>query len=104
MASADFCLFLFVIAFILLLKFTSLAFAHTADSLNIQTSQGKFFLFLFMQPLYLRSYNLYSIGLLFLMQHHPHNHASYKVSVRRLEYLPTASFRFYLTVNTLALG
>ena len=46
----------------------------------------------------------YSIGLLFRMQHHPHNLALYAVSVRRLKRLPPASFRFHLAVDTLALG
>jgi hypothetical protein len=31
------------------------------------------------------------------MQNHPQNNASYKVSVRRLEYLPPASFRFVVS-------
>ena len=59
---------------------------------HYQFSQGKLIRFLFMQPLHLRQCVLPSIRLLFLMQHHPHNHALYEVSVRRLEYLPPASF------------
>ena len=69
-----------------------------------QFSQGKFIRFLFMQPLHLRLCVLYSIGLLFLLQHHPHIPALYEVSVRRLEYLPPASFRFVVAHDTLALG
>src|SRR5215210_7293787 len=40
-----------------------------------QTSQGKCIRFPFMWPLQLRSCVPYSIGLLFLMQHHPYNYA-----------------------------
>jgi hypothetical protein len=47
---------------------------------------------------------LYSMGLLFVVQHHPHYRALYAVSVRRLECLPPASFRFHLAMDTLALG
>ena len=47
---------------------------------------------------------LCSIRLLFVMQHHPHYPALYAVSVRRLECLPPASFRFHFAVDTLALG
>ena len=47
---------------------------------------------------------LCSIGLLFVVQHHPHFLALYAVSVRRLECLPPASFRFHFTVDTLAIG
>lgn len=69
-----------------------------------QTSQGKCIPFPFMQPLYLRSYTLYSIGLLLLVQHYPCNPALYTVSIRRLERLPPASFRFVVAHDTLALG
>jgi hypothetical protein len=41
---------------------------------------------------------------LFLRQHHPYISALYTVSVRKLECLPPASFRFVVTHDTLALG
>jgi hypothetical protein len=44
------------------------------------------------------------IGLLFVVQHHPHRPALYAVSVRKLPYLPLASFRFQFTLDTLALS
>jgi len=35
---------------------------------------------------------------------YPERQALYPVSVRHIEYLPPASFRFHLTVDTLAFG
>ena len=70
----------------------------------LQISQGKYIRFPVMQPLHLRIDDLYSIGLLFLLQHHPHQPALYAISVRRFNRLPPASFRFHFTVDTLALG
>ena len=44
------------------------------------------------------------IRLLFVMQHHLHQHALYAVSVRRLPCLPTASFRFAVDCDALTFG
>ena len=44
------------------------------------------------------------IGLLLLMQHYPCLPAFYQVHVHRANRLPTASFRFRLTADTLAFG
>jgi hypothetical protein len=44
------------------------------------------------------------IGLLFLLQHHPYQPALYAVSVRQLERLPPASFRFRFATDTLAIS
>ena len=72
--------------------------------IRLQISQGKCIRFPFMQPQHLRGCTPYSIGLLFLMQHYPYNPAFYAVSVRGLERLPPASFRFVVAHDTLALG
>ena len=44
------------------------------------------------------------IGLLLLMQHYPCLPAFYQVLVHRANRLPPASFRFHLTMDTLAFG
>ena len=43
-----------------------------------------------------------TFGLHLLLQTYPYFRASYVISVRRTKSLPTASFRFHLTMDTLA--
>ena len=43
-----------------------------------------------------------AFGLHLLLQTYPYFRASYVISVRRTKSLPTASFRFHLTMDTLA--
>ena len=43
-----------------------------------------------------------TFGLYLLLQTYPYFRASYVISVRRTKSLPTASFRFHLTMDTLA--
>ena len=45
-----------------------------------------------------------AIGLQFVLKPYPQVHALYEDSVRQTRYLPPASFRFHLTIDTLALG
>ena len=60
-------------------------------------------LFPFMYPPHLLcSHVSIVIGLRFFRQAYPENLAFYVISVRRTKGLPTASFRFHLTVDTLA--
>ncbi len=57
------------------LQWLLLTAALCRNETGLQTSQGKYIRFPFMQPLHLHNCILYSIGFLFLMQHHPYNHA-----------------------------
>ncbi|MCI5707335.1 MAG: hypothetical protein MR298_08450, partial [Odoribacter sp.] len=45
-----------------------------------------------------------AIGLWFVLQPYPRFYALYEVSVRQTRCLPQASFRFHLTMDTLAFG
>ncbi len=67
-----------------------------------QTSLSKLSNFHLIYLLHLHLQISDSIGLRFALQTHPSVPASYAVSVRQTETLPAASFRFHLTMDTLA--
>jgi hypothetical protein len=98
MASADFLPYRIHIA----MNRCRLGIRSSRCQLYRKISQSKSIHFPLMCPLHLRSQPLYSVGLLLVMQHRPAVPASYAVSVRKAENLPQASFRFHLTVDTLA--
>jgi hypothetical protein len=98
MASADFLLYRIHIT----MNRCRFGIRSSRCQLYRKISQSKLVRFPPMCPLHLRSQPPYSVGLLLVAQHCPAVPASYAVSVRQAGNLPQASFRFHLTVDTLA--
>jgi len=83
------------------IRLTSSALTRTSNS-RMTDLRGKTNRFQVICSLHLPPAYLSSIGLLFDLQHHPMQTALYVVSVRWTNLLLTASFRFHLAMDTLA--
>jgi len=77
---------------------------HTLFPHVHETSPGKSAIFPSIYLLHLHRMLLDSLGLRFVLQPYPAYVRLYVVSIRQTGSLPPASFRFHLTVDTLALG
>lgn len=97
MTSADFCAWRVISPFAFLLWHPLIPPTET-----LQISEGKINRFQSMCSLHLHHPSSSSIGLWFDKQSHPMDSALYVVSVRWTRLLPTASFRFHFTMDTLA--
>lgn len=71
---------------------------------SMQTSPGKNAVFLLMHLPKFTILALGDLGLHLVLQAHPTSLASNWIRVPQVKHLPPASFRFYLTIDTLALG